>query len=61
MVSKASVDFPLPLKPVIRVILFRGIKTLIFFKLFSLAPKIEMPSAEDFFNRLVCSLILNLF
>ena len=38
IVSKASEDLPDPLKPVITVSLLRGISTLIFFKLCSLAP-----------------------
>ena len=39
IVSKARDDFPLPLKPVKTINLFRGILRSMFFKLCSLAPK----------------------
>src|SRR5882757_3071909 len=42
MVSKASEDFPEPLSPVITVSVFRGISTLMFFRLCWRAPRTEM-------------------
>src|SRR3990167_10611600 len=43
-VSKANDDFPDPDKPVITTNLFFGISKLIFFKLWTRAPRIEMTS-----------------
>ena len=42
MVSKASDDFPEPLRPVMTVSLFRGISTLMFLRLCCRAPRTEM-------------------
>jgi len=42
MVSKASEDFPDPLRPVMTVSEFRGISTSIFFRLCWRAPRTEI-------------------
>ena len=53
MVSNASDDFPEPLSPVITVSVFRGISTLMFFRLCWRAPRTVM-----FLMAIVCGLVL---
>src|SRR3954469_332561 len=52
MVSNASDDFPEPLSPVITVSVFRGISTLMFFRLCWRAPRTVM------FLMAMCGLVL---
>jgi hypothetical protein len=47
MVSNAREDFPLPLKPVITTSLFLGILRSIFWRLWTLAPKISSFGSVD--------------
>ena len=56
-VSKASDDFPEPETPVITVNLFRGIVMLMFFRLLTLAPRIEIFSPASIFCQ--CRIILH--
>src|SRR3954462_2288769 len=53
MVSNASDDFPEPLSPVMTVSVFRGISTLMFFRLCWRAPRTLM-----FLMAIVCGLVL---